>query len=158
MSRFVLDANVLLAALAGRTTAPPALLLAAAHNGDFEAVACPQLIQEVRDGLQKPYFRAKLNALEAMEAVEAYVELCVMYEDPDDPAAMLRDKDDDYLVALAHLSGAEAIVTGDADLLDHDRLKPLALDPRSACELIRLGNSAAPSTSTEPADLREHTD
>ncbi len=54
----------------GRPTAPLALLLAAVHNGDFESVACPQLIQEVREGLQKPYFRAKLNALEAMEAVE----------------------------------------------------------------------------------------
>lgn len=63
MSRFVLDANVLLGALGGRPTAPRALLLAAVHNGDFESVACPQLIQEVREGLQKPYFRAKLNAL-----------------------------------------------------------------------------------------------
>jgi uncharacterized protein len=71
LSRFVLDANVLLAGLAGRPTSPPAMLLAAVHNGDLEAVACSLLIQEVRDGLQKPYFRAKLNALEAMEAVEA---------------------------------------------------------------------------------------
>jgi hypothetical protein len=88
---------------------PPALLLAAIHNGDLEAVACPLLIQEVREGLQKRYFPAKLNALEAMEAVEAYVDVSVMYEDPVDPEAVLSNKDDDYLVALAQAAGAKAI-------------------------------------------------
>lgn len=157
MSRFVLDANVLLGALAGKPTAPPALLLAAIHNGDFESVACPQLIQEVREGLQKPYFRAKLNALEAMEAVEAYVDVTMMYEDPTDTEAVLRDKDDDYLVALAQAAEADAIITGDADLLDHDRLTPPALDPRSAYEQISRDSPAA-SSGAEQADPREPTD
>ncbi len=138
MSRLVLDANVLLAALAGRPSAPPALLLAGVHNGDIEAVACPLLIQEVEEGLQKPYFHTRLNALEAIEAVEAYVELCEMYDDPDDLEATVRDPDDDYLVALGRSAGAQAIVTGDGDLLEHDGLTPPAIDARAACEVAGL--------------------
>jgi uncharacterized protein len=138
LNRLVLDANILLAALAGRPSAPPALLLAGVHNGDIEAVACPLLIQEIREGLQKPYFRTRLNALEAMEAVEAYVELCEMYDDPDAPETTVRDPDDDYLVALGRIADAQAIVTGDKDLLDHDGLTPPAIDARAACHVAGL--------------------
>jgi predicted nucleic acid-binding protein len=47
---------------------------------------------------------------------------------------VLRDRTDDYLVALARAAGAEAIVTGDRDLLDHAGLEPPALSARQACE------------------------
>lgn len=92
-----------------------------------------------------------------MEAVEACVDVSVMYEDPTNRAAVLRDKDDDYLVALAQAAGADAIITGDADLLDHDGLAPPALDPRSAYEQIGPGSPAA-SAGAERADPRELTD
>lgn len=111
MNRFVLDANILLAALAGRPDASPALLLAGTHNGDLEAVACPLLIEEVRDNLKKPYFRAKLSELEAREAVDAFAAIAVTLADPTDAEAILRDAADDYLVALARESNAEAIAT-----------------------------------------------
>lgn len=39
-------------------------------------------------------------------------------------ACRVRDPGDDYLVALARAAGAEAIVTGDRDLLDHEGLVP----------------------------------
>ena len=138
MSRLVLDASVLLAALAGRPQAPPALLLTGAHNGDFEAVACATLITEVRHGLRKPYFRNRLTEPEGREAVDAYADLALMLADPVDPEPVLRDPADDYLVALALTAGAQAIVTGDRDLLDHQNLNPPAIDPRRACELTRL--------------------
>jgi hypothetical protein len=141
LSRFVLDANILLAALAGRPDAPPALLLAGVHNGDLEAVACPLLIDEVRDNLEKPYFRARLSELEAHEAVDAFSAVAVMLANPDDIEAILRDAEDDYLVALARDSKAEAIVTGDNDLLDHAGLNPHAIDARSACGLLGLNES-----------------
>lgn len=141
MSRFVLDANILLAALAGRPDAPPALLLAGVHSGDFEAVACPLLIKEVRDNLEKPYFRAKLSELEAREAIDAFSAVAAMLPDPTDVEAILRDNEDDYLVALARDSEAEAIVTGDNDLLEHAGLSPRAIDARSACGLIGLGDT-----------------
>jgi putative PIN family toxin of toxin-antitoxin system len=138
LSRYVLDANIVLAAFAGRPGAPPALLLAGVHNGDLEAVACPLLIDEVRDNLAKPYFRALLSELEAQDAVEAYSDLAVMLADPIDVQPVLRDSEDDYLVALARTSSAQAIISGDKDLLDHPGLHPQAIEAREACELIGL--------------------
>lgn len=136
MSRFVLDANVLLAALAGKPSAPPALLLAGVHNGDFEAVACPLLMDEVRRGLGKPYFRTRINELEGREAVAAYIDICVMLPDPAAVEPLLRDPEDDYLVALARASNARAIISGDGDLLDHPGLDPSAIDARMALKLV----------------------
>ena len=138
MSRFVLDANVLLAALAGTPSSPPALLLTGVHSGEGEAIACPMLIEEVRENLSKAYFRARLSELEAAEAVEAYSAVAVMFADPVDVEPVLRDPEDDYLVALARSCGAEAIITGDKDLLDHPDLHPPAIAPRAACELTGL--------------------
>jgi predicted nucleic acid-binding protein len=51
---------------------------------------------------------------------------------------LLRDPDDDYLVALARNSAAEAIVSGDKNLLDHPGLEPPAIDARSACRLLGI--------------------
>jgi putative PIN family toxin of toxin-antitoxin system len=138
LSRFVLDANIVLAALAGRPDTPPALLLAGIHNGDLEAVACPLLIEEVRNNLEKPYFRARLTELEAREAVDAYSAVAVMLANPTDVEPILRDAGDDYLVALARKSEAEGIITGDNDLLDHAGLSPQAIDARSACGIVGL--------------------
>ncbi len=138
MRRFVLDANIVLAALAGRAGAPPALLLTGVHNGDLDAVACPLLIEEIRENLGNPYSRARITEQEAAEAVEAYEAVCVMFADPADTTPVLRDPEDDYLPALALTSGARAIITGDRDLLDHAGLRPPAIDARTACELTRL--------------------
>jgi hypothetical protein len=43
-----------------------------------------------------------------------------------------------YLVALAREAGADTIVSGDKDLLDHAGLEPPALSAREACELVGL--------------------
>jgi putative PIN family toxin of toxin-antitoxin system len=117
-------------------------LLAGAHNGDLEAVACPLLIEEIRENLEKPYFRERLSKLQASEALDAYSAVAVMLDNPTDIEAVLRDPEDDYLVALARDSNAEAIITGDKDLLDHPELDPRALDARSACELTGLSETS----------------
>ncbi len=119
------------------------------HNGDIEAIACPLLIEEVRENIQKPYFAKRLNDLEAREGIDAYVDLCVMLEDPE-TEPLLRDADDDYLVALARVSDAEAIVTGDGDLLDHADLNPPAINPRAACELMSTAGPNDPETPVNP--------
>lgn len=61
-----------------------------------------------------------------------------MAEDPIEPEAVLRDPGDDYLIALAKAADAEAIVSGDKDLLEHAGLKPRAISPREACESLGL--------------------
>jgi putative PIN family toxin of toxin-antitoxin system len=107
---------------------------------DFEAVVCPKLIDEFRAGLASKYFQARFDPDDLVEIVASVEESATKYEDPREITPLLRDPDDDYLVALARDSGADAIVTGDRDLLDHPGLRPKALDARAACRLLGLLN------------------
>ena len=132
MKRVVIDPNVLLSALVGKPDAAPALLLDAVHDHGLEMVACPMVMAEVRENLEEPYFRALLDQREAEQAASALERVAVMLADPVDPEPVLRDSGDDYLLALARSGDAEAIVTGDKDLLEHAGLQPPAISAREA--------------------------
>lgn len=134
MKRVVVDPNVLLSALVGKPDAAPAILLDAIHDHAIEMVACPALIVEVRENLDEPYFRALIQKEEAEQTVNAIERVAVMLGDPVDPEPVLRDRSDDYLLALALAGKAEAIVTGDKDLLDHASLRPPAISAREAAD------------------------
>jgi uncharacterized protein len=95
-------------------------------------------IAEVESGLRKPYFRSRVEEQEIDEIVATIRDAGIMLRDPVNPSALLRDPNDDYLVALAREARAEAIVTGDRDLLDHPGLAPPALHARDACKLLGL--------------------
>ena len=114
------------------------LLVDAIEDELFEAIACPHLLSEVRKTLRKPYFRERISEGERESALAALESATTMLADPADLGPLSRDPDDDYLVALARESGAEAIVSGDKDLLDHPGLEPTAIDARSACQLLGL--------------------
>lgn len=105
---------------------------------EFEAVVCPTLIGEFRDALASKYFKERFDPDDLAEIVANVEEAATDYPDPKEVAALLRDPDDDYLVALALESGADAIVTGDRDLLDHAHLVPSAIDARTACKVLGL--------------------
>jgi putative PIN family toxin of toxin-antitoxin system len=139
LKRVVIDPNVLLSALVGKPDAAPALLLDAVHDHGLEMVACPMVMAEVRENLEEPYFRALLDQREAEQAASALERIAVMLADPVDPEPVLRDSSDDYLLALARSGDAEAIVTGDKDLLEHAGLQPLAISAREAID--RLASS-----------------
>jgi putative PIN family toxin of toxin-antitoxin system len=132
LKRVVVDPNVLLSALVGNPEAAPAILLEAIHDHAVEMVACPMLIAEVRENLTEPYFRALLDHGEAEQAVIAIEHVAVMFDDPVNPEPVLRDSSDDYLLALARSAKADAIITGDKDLLDHAGLQPAAIRAREA--------------------------
>ena len=138
MTRLVLDTSVLLSGAVAAPTSSLSRLLVAARAGTFEMVACPLIFEELRRGLAKPYFRKRVSAEEADELLDAFQLLAVALPNPDSPAEVVRDPDDDFLVALAATSNADAIVTGDRDLLDHPGLHPPAIDARAACELLGL--------------------
>jgi putative PIN family toxin of toxin-antitoxin system len=138
LTRLVLDTSVLLSGVVSAPTSPPTVLFAAARAATFEVVACPRLFLEFERGLQKPYFRSRVGPAEAAELLDALQLLFITLPDPPMAGGVLRDSTDDYLVELAQAGEAEAIVTGDRDLLDHDGLRPPAIDARAACELLRL--------------------
>ncbi len=120
MIRIVADANVLVsAALARSPAAPSALVLDAALDGRVELVASPTLLGEIASVLMRPRLRRYLSLDEAARFVSDLGSQMMLNADAPPPhPAVCRDPNDDYLVALALRTGAEAIVTGDLDLLE----------------------------------------
>ncbi len=80
---------------------------------------------------------AYLSLDEVAESVTEIEGLCQRAEDPAEVPAVVRDPDDDYLVALAVGCGADSIVSGDLDLRDATGLPVAVLTPREA--VSRLG-------------------
>lgn len=139
MKRLVIDASTLVSGITGSDReSPPCVIYDAVSEMSLEAIICPRLLAEAERALRKPYFHELIDDQEIAEAVSIIRDAGTMLDDPAKPPAVLRDPADDYLIALAQGAGAEAIVTSDRDLLDHDGLKPPAIDPRTACKLLAL--------------------
>jgi putative PIN family toxin of toxin-antitoxin system len=139
LRRLVIDANVLASgAVDPQAESPPSLLFRELGGSRFEAIVCPELLSEVEGTLHKPYFLNRLGDAIVSDLVLGIAEEATVLADPTEALALIRDPDDDYLVALARIGGAEAIVSGDKDLLDHPGLEPPALDARDACKLLGL--------------------
>jgi putative PIN family toxin of toxin-antitoxin system len=139
LKRLVVDASTLVSGVASRPGGgAPWLILAALLDFEFEAIVCPKLIGEFRDALGNKYFRERFHPDDLAEIVANVEEVATRYDDPKEIAALLRDPDDDYLVALAREARADAIVTGDHDLLDHPELCPPAIDARAVCKQLGL--------------------
>jgi uncharacterized protein len=139
LKRLVVDASTLVSGVASRSGGgAPWLILVALLDFDFEAIGCPRLISEFRDALTNEYFRERFDPDDLAEIVASVEEAAIKYDDPQEIDALLRDPDDDYLIALARESGADAIVTGDHDLLDHHGLCPPAINARTACKELGL--------------------
>lgn len=96
----------------------PARVLEAAEDGLYELVASERLLDEVRDVLARQKFRRYLP----VEAVSVYLERLrssvTLLGEIEDDAGYTRDPDDDYLIALALVSEADLIVSGDKHLLE----------------------------------------
>jgi uncharacterized protein len=139
LKRLVVDASTLVSGIASpHGESPPCLIYDALTEASFDAILCPQLLDEIERALRKPYFRDLLEEREISEIVATIRDAGIVLNDPVDPPALLRDPNDDYLIALAREADAAAIVTGDRDLLDHAGLEPPALQTRAACELLGL--------------------
>lgn len=139
MIRALADANVLIsAALARDPHAPSVVVFDAALDGRLELVSSPALLAEVTSVLGRPRLRRYLSLADAERFVGDLAALSTVSADPPPPhPAVCRDPADDYLVALARATQAEAIVTGDLDLHSIERPDPPVLTPRELVD--RLG-------------------
>ena len=140
MLRVVADANVLIsAALARSPNAPSVLILEAALDGRLDLVTSPQLLGEITSVLKRPRLRKYLSTDEALRFVADLATQTILLTDPPGPpAAVCRDPDDDYLVALATARHADAIVSGDPDLhaIDNKQLDIEILTPRQLVDRL----------------------
>jgi putative PIN family toxin of toxin-antitoxin system len=133
VTRVVIDASVLASAAGGHPASPSRRLFDAPAEGRIGSVLCEGILQEPDRALDRPYFAARVTTAEREAVVAVLRASADIHPDPVAQPKLLRDPNDDYLVALARSAGAEAIVTGEGDLLDHVDLVPPAITPREAC-------------------------
>ena len=115
--RAVLDPNVLISALLSRSGSP-ARVLRAWLDGAFELVVSSQLLSELERALTYPKLRARVEPSEAIELIELLRRGALDARRSQRPADhQVRDRGDDYLIALAETTQA-VIVSGDRHLLE----------------------------------------
>jgi putative PIN family toxin of toxin-antitoxin system len=136
--RVLADANVLVsAALARSPLAPSALVLEAALDGRVELLSSPTLLAEIASVLARPRLRRYLSLDEAERFVTDLASQTTGINDAPLPHPVVcRDPRDDYLIALAVVAQADAIVTGDLDLLELSDPPVTVLTPRALIQRL----------------------
>lgn len=135
MPRAVLDVNVLVSALISPGGASARLLIEF-RAGAFELVVSPMLLTELRDVLHRAKFRRYVTEAEAGAYVEMIRGDAVVLDDPEPSKHPVGpDPDDEYLIDLARAARADALVSGDAHLLDLRHALP-AMSPREFLESL----------------------
>jgi putative PIN family toxin of toxin-antitoxin system len=134
--RLILDTNVLIAALITRDT-PPDALYRAWRDGAFTLVTSELQLEEFRAVTRRESVRLRLHPAEAGRMVNDLRSLAVLAE-PLERLDISPDPYDNFLLAMAQASRADALVTGDKrDLLSLGRhLGTRILTAREALNLI----------------------
>lgn len=132
--RCVVDPGVLVAGII-TPLGPPAEIVRHARSGAIEIVVSPHLLGELSSVLERRKLRRYVMADEAREYVEGLARIGISVADPAREGPITRDPDDDYLVALARTSGADALVSGDRDLREAEVEVPV-LTPRELIDRI----------------------
>jgi len=134
--RLILDTNVLIAALITRDT-PPDALYRAWRDGSFTLVTSELQLEEFRAVTRRESVRLRLHPAEAGRMVNDLRSLAVLAE-PLERLDISPDPYDNFLLAMAQASRADALVTGDKrDLLSLGRhLGTRILTAREALNLI----------------------
>jgi uncharacterized protein len=116
--RVVVDTNVWVSGIIAPDS-PPGAVLEAVRRGRIEAVASWDLAAEIIDVLRRP--RLRRYAVTERDLEDVLVLLAPLLPAVD-VEIEVRDPDDAAVVAAAVAAEADAIVTGDQDLLDDEAL------------------------------------
>lgn len=137
MIRVVVDPGVFISALIGRRGSPPDLVLRAFAEDRIAVIASPVLLAELERVLRRPKFSRYVDEATARELVERVRRHVEMIDDPPVRPVATRDRDDDYLVALALHARVDAIVSGDRDLLEAELTQPPVWTPRHIADHLK---------------------
>jgi putative PIN family toxin of toxin-antitoxin system len=111
----VVDPNVFISAQIS-SLGHPGRIARAADRGIFELVVSERLLSELHDVLMRPRFRRHMTESEVENLVEDLREEGISVEEGEIGRVVPGDPKDDYLVALARVSGADYLVSGDPHL------------------------------------------
>jgi putative PIN family toxin of toxin-antitoxin system len=115
--RVVADTNVLVSAVLN-AEGPPFKVVRAAFQQRLTLIVSAQLLDELVGVLARPKIARIVPPERSQLFVEAVEGVGVAVGNPAEAPAIVRDRRDDYLVALALAAHADRLVTGDADLLE----------------------------------------
>jgi putative PIN family toxin of toxin-antitoxin system len=115
--RIILDTNVVMSALLWRGP-PYRLLETIRQRTELQLYSSPVLLEELADVLTRPAATKQLAVIgkAAREVLADYLEAIELTE-PVELPRVVRDPDDDHVLACALTARADLIVTGDSDLL-----------------------------------------
>lgn len=115
--RIVADTNTLVSGLLWQGA--PRRLVDLGRNGPIRLVTSLALLAELAEVLGRDKFVARIQRanLSAKALVEDVAGIAQVIEAPALPRPVCRDPDDDQVLACALAAHADAIVSGDADLL-----------------------------------------
>lgn len=132
--RVILDANVLIASVAGRGLCESVLELCLEQH---DLIVSRELLDEVRRNLVK---RIKLPVSVADDFCDLLMKNATMVEPKVLPADACRDPKDVYLLGLSEAGKADYLVTGDKDLTELDWQGCAGIvTPRQFWERCRIG-------------------
>ena len=135
--RVVADTNILISGLLWHGT--PRQLLDAAQAGVIEFVTSQALLDELARVAQRAKFVRRMEQLEltAAELLAAYADKAACVVPARISPTILRDPDDDAVLAAAIGGHVDLIVSGDKDLLDFGRFRDIPIvNVREALALI----------------------
>jgi putative PIN family toxin of toxin-antitoxin system len=135
--RAVVDPNVFVSAQIS-SLGHPARIARAADEGIFELVVSERLLSELHDVLMRPRFRRHMTEREVENLVEVLREKGINAEEGEIRRLVPGDPKDDYLVALARVSGAGYLISGDPHLTaaSLDAATVTVLTPRRFSEML----------------------
>ncbi|MGH8634161.1 MAG: putative toxin-antitoxin system toxin component, PIN family [Burkholderiales bacterium] len=115
--RLVLDTNVVAAGLLWEGS--PNRLIEEAFEGRIELASSPALLVELEGILPRAKFARQIakQSLSIAGLVLRYAELAQLVHSPPIAPVVIRDPDDDHVLACAIAAKADLVVSGDSDLL-----------------------------------------
>lgn len=115
--RIVVDTNIIVSGLLWHGS--PRHVLDAARNGAITLFTSVELLSELEDVLRRPKLASLITQVPSTpdELVEAYRALATVVTASPLPMPVSTDPDDDIVLACALTANAEAVVSGDDDLL-----------------------------------------
>jgi putative PIN family toxin of toxin-antitoxin system len=117
VERLVIDTNVLIAALIS-SAGTARQVVDAVLDHDIEVLMSEATFSELVSRLDRPKFDRYREPESWNSFLSALVELALWHEDAGTATGASRDADDDKFLALAVTGQADAIISGDRDLLD----------------------------------------
>lgn len=115
--QIILDTNTVISGLLWQ--GPPRQLIEALRLQQVVVTTSPVLLAELAEVLVRKKFATRIQqaGFSARELVEDYASLVSIITPPPLPEPVCRDPDDDAILACAIAAQADAIVSGDDDLL-----------------------------------------